>query len=150
MQLLKYPILIFLFLVGFNHIIEAQTKPKVNGKSGQIGLKSSIARGKVVYTNICLACHMSDGNGVPTMNPPLIKTSYVLGDKSALIKIVLNGFSEDVEINGQKFSNNMAQHNDLTDLQIADVLTYVRKSFGNNASAIKPSEVKQVRPAKKT
>ena len=150
MSLLKYPILIFFFILGLNITLQAQTKPKVNGKSGQIGLKSSIARGKVVYTSICLACHMADGIGVPTMNPPLIKTSYVLGDKSALIKIVLNGFSEDVEINGQKFSNNMAQHNDLTDLQIADVLTYVRKSFGNNASAIKPSEVKQVRPAKKT
>lgn len=149
MPLLKYPILIFFLILGLNFKLQAQTKTKTNRKPSKSGLKSSITRGKVVYMNVCLACHMADGNGVPTMNPPLIKTSYVLGDKTALIKIVLNGFSEDVEINGQKFSNNMTPHSDLTDIQIADVLTYVRKSFGNNASPIKPSEVKKVRPVKK-
>ena len=149
MPLLKYPILIFFFILGLNFKLQAQTKTKTNSKPSKSGLKSSMRRGKVVYMNVCLACHMADGNGVPTMNPPLIKTSYVLGDKTALIKIVLNGFSEDVEINGQKFSNNMTPHSDLTDIQIADVLTYVRKSFGNNASAIKHLEVKKVRPVKK-
>jgi mono/diheme cytochrome c family protein len=106
---------------------------------------SAMARGKIVYTNICLACHMADGNGVPTMNPPLVKTEYVLGDKTRLIKIVLNGFKEDVQINGQSFSNNMTPHKDLTDRQIADVLTYVRKSFGNKASSVSALQVKKVR-----
>jgi len=110
----------------------------------------SLTRGKIVYTRICIACHMADGAGVPMMNPPIIKTSYVLGDKTTLIKIVLNGFKEDVEINGQKYSNNMTPHNDLTDMQISDVLTFVRKSFGNNASAVTASEVKKVRAANKS
>jgi len=121
-----------------------QVKP-VPKKVTHSGAVSSIARGKMVYTNICLACHMADGGGVPTLNPPLIKTTYVLGDKPTLIKIVLNGFKEDVEINGQTFSNNMTPHSDLKDRQIADVLTYVRKSFGNQASVITAAEVKKVR-----
>ena len=121
-----------------------QVKP-VPKKVTHSGAVSSIARGKMVYTNICLACHMADGGGVPTLNPPLIKTTYVLGDKPTLIKIVLNGFKEDVEINGQTFSNNMTPHSDLKDQQIADVLTYVRKSFGNKASAVSTAEVKKVR-----
>ena len=90
---------------------------------------------------------MADGGGVQNMNPPLIKTTYVLGDKATIIKIVLNGFKEDVEINGQTYSNNMTPHSDLSDLQIADVLTYVRKSFGNKASAVTAAEVKKVRAA---
>ena len=106
---------------------------------------SSISRGKMVYTNVCLACHMAGGGGVQNMNPPLIKTSYVLGSKTTLIKIVLNGFNEDVKINGQTYSNAMTPHADLTDLQIADVLTYVRNSFGNKASAVKVAQVTQVR-----
>jgi mono/diheme cytochrome c family protein len=110
---------------------------------------ASIARGKVVYQNICVACHMADGKGVPMMNPPIVQTTYVLGDKTALIKIVLNGFKEDVEINGQTFSNNMTPHADLKDQQIADVLTYVRKSFGNKASSVTMAEVKKVRAANK-
>ncbi len=106
---------------------------------------SSVARGKIVYTSVCLACHMADGGGVPAMNPPLTNTEYVLGNKTRLIKIVLNGFNEDVAINGQKFSNSMTPHSDLQDQQIDDVLTYVRKSFGNKASAVTVADVKKAR-----
>lgn len=106
---------------------------------------ASAARGKIVYTNTCLPCHMADGGGVPNMNPPLIKTKYVLGDKTALIGIVLNGFSDDIEINGQHYNNVMPPQVQLTDQQIADVLTFVRSNFGNKASAITLAEVKKVR-----
>ena len=54
-----------------------------------------------------------------------------------------------VEIDGETYSNNMAPHNFLSDQEIADVLTYVRNSFGNKASAIKAAEVKVVRATAK-
>lgn len=111
---------------------------------------AAMVDGKKVYTQICIACHMADGGGMSNMNPPLINTTYVLGDKATLIKIVLNGFKEDVAINGQKYSNNMTPHSDLKDEQIANVLTYVRKSFGNKASAVTAAEVKKVRAANVT
>jgi mono/diheme cytochrome c family protein len=113
------------------------------------GLKSSIANGKLVYTRICLSCHMADGGGVQNMNPPLVKTTYVLGAKKKLISIVLNGFSESVEINGDTYTNVMASHSYLKDKEIADVLTYVRNSFGNKASVVTALEVKKVRSVKK-
>ena len=128
--------------------LHAQDKP-VKKAIHHRGSGSPMVRGKIVYNNICLACHMADGGGVPTMNPPLTNTAYVLGNKTRLIKIVLNGFKEDVQINGQSFSNNMTAHNDLKDRQIADVLTYVRKSFGNRASRVTALEVKKVRAANK-
>src|SRR5690349_6470769 len=72
------------------------------------GLKTAIARGKTVYENVCLACHQPDGGGVPNMNPPLIKTKWVLGDKKALAKIVLKGLQGgEIDINGDKFHNPM-------------------------------------------
>lgn len=113
----------------------------------QSGLKASKDRGKVVYDTYCLACHMQDGGGAPRMNPPLIKTKFVLGDKKKLIGIVMNGLSG-VEVDGEDYSNVMAPHNFLTDQQIADVLTYVRNSFGNKASAVAVAEVKAARPKK--
>ena len=125
----------------------AQSQPKT--APIKPGIPASIARGKVVYTKNCLSCHFVDGGGVPNMNPPLIKTSYVLGDKTKLIKVVLNGFAQNVEIDGETYSNNMAPHNFLSDQEIADVLTYVRSSFGNKASAIKAAEVKVVRATPK-
>ena len=102
--------------------------------------------GQKVFKKYCITCHMADGGGVPRMNPPLIQTSYVLGDKEDLIKIVLNGFDKKVEIKGETFTNKMPPLKTiLKDQQIADVLTYVRSSFGNKASAVTVAEVKAVR-----
>jgi len=111
----------------------------------QGGLTESIKRGKEVYTQYCLACHQADGSGVPRLNPPLIKTKWVLGDKPTLIGVILKGMEEEIEVDGEIYQNTMPEHNFLTDLQIADVLTYVRNSFTNKASAITPAEVKTER-----
>lgn len=107
--------------------------------------KESMERGKKVYDQYCMPCHMSDGSGVPRLNPPLIKTTYVIGDKKRFIEIVLKGFDEQVEIEGEYYTNVMAPHEFLTDEQVADVVTYVRNSFGNKASIATPAEVKAVR-----
>jgi mono/diheme cytochrome c family protein len=114
-----------------------------------VNLKASIARGQLVYRKVCLSCHMADGGGVPHMNPPLIQTSYILGDKSKIIYIVLHGMVDRVAIEDEYYSNNMAAHTDLNNQQIADVLTYVRNSFGNKASAVTVADVKAVRDKKK-
>lgn len=81
------------------------------------------------------------------MNAPIVKTPHVLGAKAPLINIILKGM-QDVEINGETYSNVMPSHSFLTDQQIADVLTYVRNNFGNKASGITPAEVKAVRAKK--
>ena len=110
---------------------------------------SSKARGKEVYTKYCLTCHQADGGGVPRMNPPLTQTEYVNGNKQRLIGIVLNGMNIPLEINGDSYENPMASHAFLKDQQIADVLTYVRSSFGNKSTAITAEEVKAVRAKNK-
>jgi mono/diheme cytochrome c family protein len=115
----------------------------------QTGLAASMVRGKQVYLTQCLACHQVDAAGVQGMNPPLIKTKFVLGDKPTLVKIVLNGMTGAVDINGDTYHNVMAPHSELTDQQIADVLTYVRNSFGNKASAVAAAQVKAIRAANK-
>jgi mono/diheme cytochrome c family protein len=114
-----------------------------------VSLATSIANGKKVYMQNCVTCHQADGKGVSTLNPPLINTTYVLGDKIKLIQIVLNGFNEDVLINGKSFSNSMTPHASLTDQEIADVLTYVRNSFTNKASQVSATLVKNVRSMNK-
>ena len=67
----------------------------------QSALQASMARGKQVYLQQCLACHMATAIGVEGMNPPLIKTKFVLGDKPTLVKIVLNGMKGNVDIDEQ-------------------------------------------------
>ncbi len=111
--------------------------------------KSSTDRGKAVYEQYCMSCHMADGNGVPNFHPPLAGASYVTGDKKRLIQTVLKGFAQKVPIDGEYYSDNMAAFNTLKDQEIADLLTYVRSDFGNTASAISASEVKSVRAVTK-
>jgi mono/diheme cytochrome c family protein len=111
-------------------------------------LQSSIERGKVVFENTCLACHQADASGVPNLAPPLIKTSFVLGDKTRLINIVLKGL-KDVEIDGERYDNPMPAFDFLTDSEVADVLTYVRNNFTNKAGGVKAEEVAMVRKSKK-
>ncbi|HTI94402.1 MAG TPA: cytochrome c [Puia sp.] len=123
----------------------AATKP---ASAAPGGMAASLARGKQVYLEQCLACHQADALGVSGMNPPLVKTKFVLGDKNTLVKIVLNGM-KGIEVEGEDYHGVMAPHSDLTDQQIADVLTYVRNSFGNKAVAVKASEVKAIRAANK-
>lgn len=101
--------------------------------------------GKKVYDSVCLACHMADGSGVPGMHPPLAETDWVTGDKERLIKLTLEGMSGKIEVNGEEYNSIMPPHSHLTNKQIADVLTYIRGSFGNNASEVTVEEVQEVR-----
>jgi mono/diheme cytochrome c family protein len=103
------------------------------------------ANGRKMYVKYCLSCHQADGGGVMNMNPPLTGTAYVQGDKNKLIKLVLSGFNEGVEINGQSYTNAMPSFSYLKDKEVADVLTYVRTHFTNKAAAIKPADVTAVR-----
>ena len=132
--------LLLLTLTGTIFLMAAQTKPKPK----PIPAKTMEA-GKKVYETYCLVCHQADGSGVPKMNPPVIKTTYVLGDKTKLVQIILKGMKEEVEINGEFYENVMAAHDYLTDQEIADVTTFVRNSFGNKASIITAAEVKGIR-----
>jgi mono/diheme cytochrome c family protein len=135
---MKKPLTLTVIGISFLSITLMALKPPIF----QNKLQASIARGKIVYVARCLTCHQIDGGGVQNMNPPLIKTKWVLGDKSQLIQIVLKGLNTGVTIDEIDYHNVMASHKDLTDLQIADVLTYVRNSFGNNAKVVTEAEVK--------
>ena len=91
----------------------------------------------------CLACHQPDGGGVGTLNPPYTK-EWTGGDKSRIIRMILKGSVGKVEIDGDRFSNTMPAQPQFTDQQLADVLTYVRKTYVK-ASPVTAAEVKAVR-----
>ncbi|HET9504339.1 MAG TPA: cytochrome c [Hymenobacter sp.] len=147
----KHLILALTLLAGGGLSLQAQHRPAAKAKApakataADPALKASLTRGAAVYKNVCIACHQADGGGLPPINPPLIKTQYVLGDKSRLSHIVLAGLAERIEIDGEEYKQPMPAQAHLTDQQIADVLTYVRNSFGNKASAVQVAEVKAVR-----
>jgi glucose/arabinose dehydrogenase len=107
--------------------------------------KGEVAGGEKVYSVYCGTCHQRDGKGASGRFPPLAKSSWVTGDKGKLISIVLRGLEGPVEVNGEDFNGTMPEHSFLADEEIANVLTYIRQNFGNQASAVTSKEVQTVR-----
>ncbi|MNP95187.1 Copper-containing nitrite reductase precursor [compost metagenome] len=124
-----------------------QNMPKENG-----AVKSTVAKtvpeqiksGKELYGRTCFACHQSEGQGVPNAFPPLAKSDYLNANPDRAVNAVLHGLSGEVVVNGKKFNNVMTSQN-LTDDEVADVLTYVYNSWGNNKTVITPAKVKALR-----
>jgi mono/diheme cytochrome c family protein len=104
--------------------------------------------GATLYKQTCAVCHMTDGGGVPNMQPNL-KTSKVLaGDPSLLVKLMLVGPAQALPANRVKYSNQMPSFESLNDAEIADVLNYTRTAFANKPAAIKPAQVAAQRAKK--
>ncbi|WP_373496250.1 PVC-type heme-binding CxxCH protein [Aquiflexum sp.] len=107
--------------------------------------------GKEIYNRdgYCSTCHQPDGRGLSaSLFPPLVGTPWVLGSEERLIKLVLKGLLGPMEVLGKEYPGQVPMtpyEGMLNDNEIAAVLTYVRNSFGNQASAIRPEKVKEVR-----
>ena len=112
-------------------------------------LQESMKRGKEVYLLHCQNCHMENGQGLEGVNTPLAKTSY-LKDTKKNIDIILNGQTGEVVVNGKKYNAIMNPMNYLDDKQVADVMNYIRNSWGNKYPIVTPAQVKTERekPAK--
>jgi mono/diheme cytochrome c family protein len=104
-----------------------------------------LKKGKHIYETRCLVCHQADGGGVPNMNAPLDGSSNVVGnDLARLVRIIKGGYSEKIALDGMYYSNAMTANPDLTDADIANVLSYVRTSWSNKASKVTIDQVRAV------
>ena len=105
-----------------------------------------LARGKAVYENVCGLCHGNDGMGKPGQAPPFAKSEWALGTPNRMIRIPLAGLTGTVKVAGTEWNLMMpAMGAALPDDDLAAVLTYIRQSWGNKASAVTPEQVKAVR-----
>jgi nitrite reductase (NO-forming) len=107
-------------------------------------LPEQIKSGKGIFGTTCFACHQSEGQGVPNAFPPLAKSDYLNADPKRAIQAVIRGLSGEITVNGKKINSVMPSQN-LTDDEIADVLTYVYSSWGNNKTVVTPAMVKAQR-----
>lgn len=110
-------------------------------------------KGAALFNTVCQTCHGKDGNGVQSLAPPLNKSEWVTGDKTHLISIVLVGLTGPVNVNNHLYSApeiagdmpGIGFDPSISDKDIAELLSYIRRSWQNNADRISPAEVNQVR-----
>lgn len=103
-----------------------------------------IARGKILYNAVCMACHQLEGQGIPKAFPPLAKSDYLNADPERAISTVIHGLQGKVTVNGETYESIMPQLG-FNDEQVANVLTYVYNQWENKGGEITPDLVKQVR-----
>ncbi len=99
-----------------------------------------IKHGERIYASICLACHQANGQGIPLAFPPLAKSDFLMADKTRSIDIVIKGLQGKVTVNGKEFNSVMPAVS-MNDEDVANVLTYVRNTWGNEGEMVTPQEV---------
>jgi mono/diheme cytochrome c family protein len=112
------------------------------------------AEGKRLFASTCEKCHQANGQGLSGQYPPLAGSDWVQARGHArIIRIVLDGLSGPVQVNGVSFNNTMVPWRDVfSDQQVAAVLTFVRqqKDWGHQGDEVKPEEVAAIREKTKT
>jgi len=117
---------------------EAPKAPVADTKAERIEL------GKTVFTQNCVACHQQDGKGIAGAFPPLAKSDFLNANINRAVGIVVNGYEGPIKVNGESFNSTMPKLN-LTDEQIANVLTYVLNNWGNGGGVVTTGQVKAIR-----
>ena len=104
-------------------------------------------RGLAVYSRTCIACHQPTGKGLPPVFPSIAETPIVVGNPELPIKFILQGLMGPITVGGMTYNSVMPPVAGVSDGDIADVLTYVRQSFGNKGNPVSVDQVKAVRAA---
>ncbi|MBU6413621.1 MAG: c-type cytochrome [Planctomycetes bacterium] len=106
--------------------------------------KTRFELGKSLYST-CASCHGVDGKGQPGQAPPIAGSKRINGPEGVLVRIILQGVRGEYEVNGQTFTGEMPIPQITEDEELASVLTYVRRAFGNRADPISPETIAAIR-----
>lgn len=127
----------------------AQTMPVEKAQPTKaLAFNERMEQGKQLYMQNCMACHQTEGQGVPSAFPPLAKSDFLMKDRNRAIGVVVHGLTGELVVNGKKYDGVMPSLA-LNDEQVANILTFVRNSWGNKDAMVTPDEVKAVRTAPK-
>ncbi|WP_316811610.1 c-type cytochrome [Pedobacter heparinus] len=110
-------------------------------------------KGAALFASTCQTCHAPDGNGIKSLAPPLNKSEWVTGNKEKLISIVLYGLTGPIKINGHVYEApeisadmpGIAHSDEISDDDVAQVLSFIRGSWENNAGKVSIDEIANIR-----
>ena len=112
--------------------------------------RERFSRGRQIYLTSCVACHGADGKGMKFLAPPLAGSDWVNGSEERLVRILLHGLSGPITVSGKYYEAPEIQAvmpplAGLGNKEIAAVLTYIRREWGNTASPVSSSRVSRIR-----
>lgn len=95
-------------------------------------MQESIKRGKLVYDDFCVTCHLPNGQGTKGVFPPLANSDYLMNNREGSIRAIKFGQTGEIQVNGITYNSAMAPMG-LTDAEVADVMNYINNSWGNSS-----------------
>lgn len=107
-------------------------------------LKKSMDSGKALYETQCISCHMENGEGMEDVYPPLAKSDYLMADKVRSIRVILEGVSGPMKVNGKTYDSEMQAY-PMSDTEVIDLVNYIRNSFGNKGGFVTAADVAAAR-----
>ena len=134
------------FIERLDQLIEEIEKPKVIASNNF----DVMTEGLKLYQKNCASCHGHGGEGLPNLAPPLYGSEYVESGPEKLILITLHGLKGPIHVKGKLYEMNnvmpgLKDNKDLSDHEIAAILTYVRNAFGKEPMTILPESVAMMR-----
>jgi nitrite reductase (NO-forming) len=115
---------------------------KAPSEAGPQTFEQKMQAGQTGFLQNCAACHQATGLGIPSVFPPLAQSDFLMKDKARSIRVIKKGLSGEIIVNKQKFNNVMPALG-LSDQEIANILTYVRNSWGNKGEAVTLEDVRK-------
>jgi mono/diheme cytochrome c family protein len=112
--------------------------------------RERFARGRQIYLTSCVACHGTDGKGMKFLAPPLAESDWVNGSDERLVRVLLHGLSGPITVNEKRYEAPEIQPvmpplAGLGNSEIAAVLTYIRREWGNTSDPISSKRVSKIR-----
>ena len=115
------------------------TRPETSAKFDQY-----FVQGEQLYIKNCSNCHQKDGTGLGLIYPPINGSDYLPQNRNEVICLMRNGKSGELIVNGKSFNKEMPAMPLLSDLEIAEIATYIYNSWGTDEGLVEVSEVSSV------
>ena len=125
--------------------LAAVTEATAAAERGTLSLAEQVKAGEALFNGTCSVCHQGSGQGLAGVFPPLAGSDFLMADVERSISIALNGRSGPITVNGKPYDSVMPPMSQLNDDEIANILTYVRNSWGNTGSQVSALAVREVR-----
>ncbi|MEO7062936.1 MAG: copper-containing nitrite reductase [Dokdonella sp.] len=107
--------------------------------------EEQIKAGQQLFTGTCSVCHQANGQGLAGVFPPLAKSDFIAADPKRPVDVVLHGLTGKVKVNGTEYNSVMPPMTQLTDDEVANILTYVYNSWDNPGGRVTKDEVAKAR-----
>lgn len=100
-----------------------------------------MVQGEALYATYCANCHQEDGTGLRRLIPPLANSDYMLKDVKHTLCIIKYGMEGEIWVNGTDYHQKMPANEQLKDIEIAQIATFIYNSWGNQQGYISVREV---------